>query len=219
MKRCFLIGGGPSVKEHIANGLWDILKGQDVWSINFAFMTMPYLPQRELFTDTTFFRNNTPELEKISRQGVKFYSKKHRNYLLIPEMNTYECIRTRLNSVYDDKIFIGNMGLSGCFALSIACKEEYDEVYLFGYDFGTVNPLDRFTHFYQNDIKVQSDGITRWEIYRNPENSISKNVKDFEYYLLYPKTKIFNISLGSNIPYFPKLTLEQMKEQIKCESK
>jgi len=38
-----ILGGGYSVKEGIEKGLWNKIKDKNVWSLNYVFLTMPFL--------------------------------------------------------------------------------------------------------------------------------------------------------------------------------
>lgn len=202
MKSCIVIGGGASVEEGINLGLWDKIKEQEIWSINFAFMTMPFLPKRELWIDTSFFRNNLTQLENLYKQGVSCHTKKNNKYALITEINTYDTSRNRNEALSSNKIFVGSMGLSGFFALSLACKEEYNLVYILGYDFGKIENKD-ITHYYQNKLNIISSGVNKPELYLN-NNQVKKEVEEFDYYLNY-KTKIVNVSPKSKINCFEKI--------------
>jgi hypothetical protein len=199
MKSVILVGGGASIKEGIELGLWEKIKGQEIWSINFAFLTMPYLPNREVWTDISFFKNNIDILQRLYYQGVSCHAKLHHKYADIPEIKTYETTREPVYS--KEKMFIGRMGLSGFFALSLAVKNNYDVVYLLGYDFGSKTTN---THYYQDSLNVSSTGVGHPELYRNHHGEVKEEVKDFELFLQYP-TKIYNVSLESKIPYFEKI--------------
>ena len=66
-----LLGGGYSIKEAIKQGLWDRIKDKaDIWSINFAYMTMPYAPTAECWLDTSFFRNQSASIFIININGI-----------------------------------------------------------------------------------------------------------------------------------------------------
>jgi len=222
MKTAILIGGGPSVKAGIEKGLWEQIKGQDVWSVNYAFKVMPYLPSREVFVDIAFFRNNTEDLQKLSEKGVPLYSKQHSNYANLQHaIKQYNCTREKTGykgrHVFhtNNHLFIGKMGLSGTFAISLAVAEGYEQLYLLGYDFGPTNLHDNFTHFYQNDIKVVSSGVQHPEVYFDQQNKVKADVEDFKIYVGEENLKIWNVSLNSNIPHFPKLSWEEFFKQIK----
>ena len=128
-KDIVLIGGGASIEEGLKLDLWNKIKYKaSIWSINFAFLTMPYLPEREIWVDISFFKNNMEAIQNIQKQGVKCYAKKHITYAAIPEITTYEA--TRYPKEIDKKTFIGRMGLSGFFALHLAVKECPDRIFL-----------------------------------------------------------------------------------------
>jgi hypothetical protein len=201
MRECFIIGGGNSVQESIDSGLWEILKGKDIWSVNYAFLTMPYFPTREIWLDLFFFKNNIDKLQNLYKNGVFCYTKQNNKYSLIKEIKTYNVSRD-IKDV-EGKMYSGGMGLSGFFAIHLAVEEKYDRIFLFGYDFGSITN-DKKTHYYQDKISVMSTGVGKPEIYREQNSSIKKEVKDFEFFLKYP-TKIYNVSPKSSITCFPKL--------------
>jgi hypothetical protein len=212
MKTCIIVGGGPSIKEGIEVGLWDKIKEKEIWSLNYAFMTMPYLPTRELWIDLMFFKDNIVALQNLYSKGVSCHAKSHRLYVNIPEIEQY--VTTREPKEFDEKMFLGQNGLCGFFALSIAIKEEYDTVYLLGYDYGTVNPDDKFTHYYQNTLKTNSVGIAHPELYRQG-GDLHPFIDDFVLYLAPNiKTKIYNVSIPSNITYFEKLNWQEFFNKI-----
>ena len=200
-KSCILLGGGASISEGIALGLWDKIKESDVWSLNFAFLTTPFLPKREIWVDVAFFRNNMDKLQSLYVKGVKCYAKKHPKYADIPEITTFETTRDPNES--DKKMFISRMGLSGFFALSLAVKEKYEVIYLLGFDWGQIEG-EKNTHYYQGKINVQSTGMGHPELYRCPNGAIKDEIKDFEIFLKEP-SKIYNVSPKSHIPYFERI--------------
>jgi hypothetical protein len=218
MKRVVICGAGVSVKEGISLGLWEKIRNEEIWSINFVFLTMNFLPKREIWIDVAFFKNNIDKLQELYKRGVICCAKKHPKYATIPEIKTYETTRNIHEA--KDKVFIGSMGLSGFFALHLACLENYDEINLLGFDFGVVgNPLDRQTHYYQNELtNIQSSGVGHPELYLSDDRkSIKPQVKEFEFFLSYP-SKIYNVSPQSNIQCFEKISYEQMFERIKNEN-
>jgi len=212
MKTCILMGGGASVKEGIDLGLWEQIKDKEVWSINFAFMTMPFLPKRELWIDFSFFRNNIDRLQLLYLQGVPCYARKHNKYAYITEINQLDI--TRDPKEIDKKIFSGRMGLSGIFALSLAVKEQYEVIYLLGYDFGSITN-DKNTHYYQDKLNVMSSGFGKPELYKE-NNNIKKEIEDFMLFIK-PNIKIINVSPKSNIPYFEKIDYTTFFERIANE--
>lgn len=206
-KDVILIYAGMSLQKGISLGLWDKIKEKDVWSINFAFLTMPFTPKAEIWVDISFFKHNTEALQKLYLTGVPCYAKKHQIYAGIKEINTYET--TRNPQEMDKKLYIGRMGLSGFFALSLAIRQGYENIWLLGCDFGSKTAK---THYYQDDIKVESTGIAHPELYRN-NGQVKEEVKDWEYFLQYP-IKIINVSPDSAIECFPKIDYPEFFRRI-----
>lgn len=214
-KTIVLIGGGNSISEGLRLNLWDKLKESktEIWSINFAYMIMPFAPSVECWVDISFFRNNMESLQKLSAQGVKCCAKKHMTYANISEVTTYET--TRDPKEMHQKTYIGRMGLSGFFAMHLAIKENPERIFALGFDFGANS---KKTHFYQDDIQVKSTGIGKPELYRNG-NSVKDEVRDWEYFTSPDiKTKIYNVSPESAINCFEKIDYLTFFNLIKNET-
>jgi hypothetical protein len=224
LQRLIIVAGGNSVKEGIEHGLWEQIKGQEIWSINYAYRTMPYLPKREIWVDIEFYKANTESLQKLYEQGVEIHCKQHMGYAGIKEFITqYGCTReTKLyfgkEAIQKNTIYYGRMGMSGMFGLSLAIAEGYDEIYLLGYDFGNNSISNKFTHYYQFDLKVYSTGVMHPEVYRSENNEVKIEVEDYKVYLNESDVKIWNVSIDSNITYFDKITYEHMFERINGKS-
>jgi hypothetical protein len=209
-KDCILIGGGRSVLEGISLDLWQKIKDREIWSLNFAYKTIPYLPKKQLWIDVSFFTNNIIDIQELYGNGVECIAKSNQKYSFIPEIKKYNTTRDA-SEVNNNKMFIGKMGLVGFFALSLATKEKYDRIFLLGFDFGTIEG-DTKTHYYQDTIAVKSTGINHPELYKT-NNNIKKEVEDFEIFLKEP-SKIYNVSPKSNIPYFEKINYTEFFKLI-----
>jgi hypothetical protein len=190
MTRVILLGGGASLKEGIQKDLWNKISKETVWSCNYAYRTMPYLPSKQIWVDISFYKNNIEEMQKLWEQKVPLVTRAHKSYAGITEHIT-QYNSTRVATQYYGKeaitknlIYYGRMGLSGMFALSLAVAEGYDEIYLLGYDFGNVSLQNKQTHFYQDELKhVYSTGVGRPEVYRMSNNTVKRKVEDFKVYL------------------------------------
>jgi len=207
-----ILGGGWSVKEGIEKGLWDNIKGKEIWSLNFAFMTMPYLPTRQLWIDFKFFKNYTKEVYELQRKGVMLCTREDDRYNIFREIKQYKIDR----EYKEDSIFTGRNGLVGFFALSIAVKEKYKRIFLLGYDFGGKPDNINFTHYYQGKLSVFSDGIGDPYIYMEKDGKAVKALKDFDYYSFY-KEHIYNVSMLSKIYQFNKITYDSFFQLIRKE--
>ena len=204
MKPLILGGGGKSIQVGLDLGLWDKIKDKaEIWSVNYFFMTMPYLPARELWCDRCFFTENQHKLEEIASKGVQCHTKCNSLYNNIPEIQQWSWTREQYFGRIDKPIFTGSMGLSGIFALSLAVAQRYAPIYLLGYDYGTSGMKDTQTHYYQGKLITTSHGVNNPSIYHT-DTGVKNSVNDFEVYKEY-SSNIFNISPTSNIKSFQKL--------------
>lgn len=220
MKSVIIIGGGYSVKEGINLGLWTKIQGKEIWSLNYAYKTMPYLPTRELWVDKSFFKSNVESLQSLWSQGVLLQAKRHfAQASLEREIRQYETSRERekyfgKNALNKGVIYYGRMGLCGMFALSLAIAEGYTNIFCLGYDFGTPSVTDSKTHYYIGDIETSSTGIGRPSIYLTKDNTVKEEVADFEVYIRETYINIWNVSLRSNIPYFHQIYWDEFFRKI-----
>ena len=221
--RAILVGGGVSLKEGIEKGLWEQIKLEpSIWSCNYAYVTMPYLPDTQTWVDIDFYKRNDYEMQKLWELGVKMYTRKQQAYAGLSKCITqHESTRDKKNyfgreAIQKNLIYYGGMGLSGMFALSLAIAQGYDEIYLLGYDFGTPTISTKETHYYQKELPhIYSTGVGHPEVYRMNDDTVKREVEDFKIYLNTPNVNIYNVSMISNINYFPKITYEQFFERLK----
>ena len=222
--RVILIGGGNSVKEGIENGLWDKLKNEEVWSLNFAYQFMPYPPKKQLWVDDSFFNKCVDDLEKLCKiNNVEMHTKRHRRYAYLQDyIKQYDVVREKGGfkewclKHEPIHVFCGSLGLVGFFALSIAVSMNYKEIYLLGYDWGSPNINDKQTHWYQgNPNQPPSHGMGKPEIYLNNDGA-NRKISDFDVYTNISDLKIYNASLISHIYQFPKLTWTDFFNQLEA---
>ena len=98
-----------------------------------------------------------------------------------------------------------------------------------GYDFGSPSCNTKKTHWYQDEVNLKSaepkkdktkptivsSGVGNPLVYRiKHRDSIKQDLKDFEVYLEKHNSKIWNVSLPSNIPYFDKITWEEFFSKL-----
>ena len=221
MKRVIILGAGNSINELIANDLWERVKENDIWSCNYCYRTMPYLPQRQMWVDVDFWKANVEEMQKLHQQGVQLVSRNHHAWRNRSEIKVYGSTRLQneyygKHSIEKNTIFYGQMGLTGFFALSLAVAEDYKEIFLLGFDFGTSSLNDKTTHYYRGQIQITQDhsGVGHPDVYRN-EHGVISAVQDFAVYLKETDVKIYNVSMNSNINYFEKIDGQTFFEKIK----
>jgi hypothetical protein len=223
-KSVVIVGGGSSVKEGIATGLWEKIKPLEVWGLNYTYKLYPYKLNRQIFVDFSFFKNNQTDLENLAKQGIPIHAKKHSKLKDVTNdyIIQYNSVReaggfrgkTALKEPPEAHIYVGSLGLVGTFALSLAIAEEYNTIYLLGFDFGPINGKERNTHWYQDQIKVVSSGVGKPLVYWEPDSKLKHQVKDYAVFTNIDGVKIYNVSLQSNIPYLPKISYQDFYKLI-----
>jgi len=223
MKSVIILGAGTSIEDGISKGLWEKIKGKEIWSLNSIYRIFPsdLLPTRQLWVDISFFRRNGAAIQNMSKKGVILCCKRHAHYAFFGDIiQQYDVCREK--EFYKEKmekvshIFIGANGLVGMFALSLAVREKFDIAYILGFDWGSTSIANRKTHCYQDKIKelnIYSTGAGNPEIYLNQNNTPNKKIKDFD---LYNKEdcKIVNVSPSSHIYQFEKIDYSEFFKRI-----
>jgi len=197
--------------------------------INFFYFS-PYEPYRFLFDA----KNNQYLLVK----GLNKPGKPQKVYFLNPDkkddlfillkrkiqdlfkkIKKYNFIKNiKLNQVTSDMDLylkeeaLFSSGLTGKFALSLALKNNYNEIFLLGYDFGVSSNVSDIKKYYKSKIKafqLEGENFNNLKRYYNSNEKIKeKEIKEFGIFLKQSKIKninIYNVSKISNIPYFKKL--------------
>jgi len=230
MQEVIIIGGGNSVREGIDKGLWDKIKGKEIWSLNSVFKLMPYLPSKQLWVDNSFFKHEIGELQKLHKQGVHMISKNYRRLAdLDKEITQYGSTRDIKNyhgkqAIEKNEIFYGRMGLCGQFALSLAVAMKFINIFLIGYDFGSKSLEEKKTHWYQDKIKdlnIHSNGAGRPQVYLKPDGKPRRELEDWKVYLRETDVNIWNVSLISHLTYYPRISYEEFfekLEKLKCQT-
>jgi len=225
MNSVILVGGGYSIKEGIEKGLWNEIKNQEIWSLNIAFKTMPYLPSKELFVDHSFFNSYQEDLLSLPCELIAV---NHAYYLKFPKIKN---IFTTQNpkefygreSLNKNKIFTGSRKFCGFFAISYAIALGYKTIYLLGYDWGNIIDTTgkKQSHYFDNNLKdygiLKCYQNPKYNAFENNNNQPKEDVKDFEVYLTVSDCKIYNVSLKSRIDYFEKINFETFYNHLKKE--
>ena len=223
MKSCIILCSGESLNEGIDLGLWKQIKGKDIWGLNSIFKYMPYNPTRQLWVDVSLFRHEAHNLQLMQKAGVQLHCKYHIHYAFLGDIiNQHQCCRERefysKNKMKDvSHLFIGQMGLVGFFATSLAIKEGYETIYLLGSDWGTKSNYERKTHCYQDKIKdlnIKSSGAGNPGIYLDTHDKPNKKIQDWKIYLK-EDVKIYNVSPNSNIECFEKIDYPTFFKKLK----
>lgn len=190
-----LIGSGVSIKEGIYNGLWERIKDSFTLGINHSY---------KYFESTALICLNYVDFYDVNRQELKE----------LPLIIT--CTRPHPSEWEDNTILVKNRSyaLSGIMALDIATKilGEKDEIYLLGYDYGAITNIKDsqardMTHFYQGNIEHRGIGVNGY--YAGQGHAY----RDFDCFMA-SRSKIYNVSEGSNIPCFPLISYTEFFEKL-----
>ena len=212
--KIILFGGGPSVKEPIADGLFSLIKGcAKIASINYFYLSMPYLPDYQIFSDQHFWNEeerkvkvhpnrqviSRNKMSKLQSQGVQLIYRYMGRTRTIPDAETYNA-----NKVFGvpNSLYYGINCLAGMFALSWAVRN-FKEIFLLGYD---LTDLNGATHSYEGQIKTSSYGVGNKELLI----TYQKNLDDWKKYLDIKGVKIYNVSKISRINCFEKINYSKM---------
>jgi hypothetical protein len=205
-KEVIILGGGYSIKEGIEKGLWTYINKNniDVWSLNYAFLTMPFLPNKQIWTDFGFFLTCKKELLELEKKNVELVSRNFGTLYTDFNITTYDWSLKKEKG----KLSMGETCLVGTFALSLAEELKYKKIYLLGYDFGTSNLDDRKTHYYLD--KNIRKAAAKYK-YRKENGTVRDSIKDYEDF---NKENIINVSINSNIPYFKKISYDKFFKEL-----
>lgn len=224
IKTVIIIGAGTSINNGISLNLWENIKNNTIWSCNYAWLTMPYLPTREVFVDKYFFKNNIDALNELVNKNVEVIGKHNFINSNLPKLKTYATTRNikeycGKEGIIRNKIFVGQQGFCGTFALHLSICEGYKRIFLLGFDYG-VKPEDdsKKTHYYQDKIKVLSHGMGNPRVYKHKNGQVHPGVNDYIIFNNEEDVKIYNVSPDSNINAFEKITYEQMFELLRIEN-
>lgn len=227
-RQVVILGGGTSVIEGIRSGLFDQLKDKFTVGLNYShhFIDTTFL----MYVDATFANDQKYYLERlplvIGMDPAGVFSNRP-NIIWLPATTEYS--RDCRKGIYQSS-------LVGLFALSfmIYILDE-SEIFLLGYDYGAQKGSGEqrvynaqgkaLTHWYQHgDIKsiytgekqqISHRGIGKVNWYEathvdeKTQKRITRAEHEFGVYCSEKKVSIYNVSIGSRINTFPKISYDQ----------
>lgn len=226
INQLIIIGGGASIKEGIAKGLWQKIEDKYTMGLNYSYKFFPN-PTLQSYVDRDFYENNIKDLEKLPLiVGQSFPIKYASNTLTLSVTDKYKR-DIKLHGCY-------KASLAGIFALSLGIYLlDEGEIFLLGYDYGELRKKDptkfitnkqeaqeiiykdsdnkALTHFYQGELKHRGIGIISYYNLRNRAD------RDFDCYKEEKSVKIYNVSKKSKIKTFPTLTYEEFFQKLNKE--
>lgn len=219
-KQLIIIGGGTSIKEGISKDLWSQVQNKFSFGLNYSYIFFNSTVQ--LWVDKRFYSENHKNLDNLPLILCNYHARMechkcegHKNKDYCDNCNDMRVFPNPANTLSfkcishysrDLKDGIYSSCLVGLFALSIGIYllDEGDEIYLLGYDFGSLDDKKDIkgkflTHFYQGNIDHRGIGKINWYTSKNRAND------SFGVYKNEKKIKIFNVSLNSKIDVFEKI--------------
>ena len=198
-----ILGGGVSVNSGIELGLWDKIKDHYVMGLNFSFKT--FNPTFTCFVDPiSFYRTYKSDIFNlpliVGRYSKDIIKDIWPNTILLKDTWIYK--RDCSEGVYN--IFLcGIFGLS--LAIYLADKIDIKEIFLLGYDLGTLRgEKDKFgkylSHYYQADFTHKGSGKIKTY---HKDNAAHHMYESFKHEA---PIKIYNVSPCSWLEIFPKIT-------------
>ena len=228
--RLIIVGGGNSISEGIEKGLWNKIAKEYTFGINSAINF--YEPTIPIFCDWYFYKDNKEALDKYYLVIGKFDGKigntpkyqcqKGDNLVMLKPHKNYHGAQSWEKGFYSPI-------LTGCFALTVGIALGFKEIYLLGYDF---TELKGKTHFYQNDSLnnqqigkiIDKNGQMRCGIgkddrgkYRTGCYNKAPEIYFNEYKKVKENINIYNVSIGSKISTFPKISYTQFFKVLEEE--
>jgi hypothetical protein len=230
LNECIILGGGLSVNEGQEKGLFQKIENKFVIGINFAFKF--FNPTFTCFADPiSFYKTYYNEIKDlpliVGRTTPDIGVKPHPNTIFLKPSTIYN--RTLSNGLYHP--FLG-----GLMALSLAIYLlDVGKIYLLGFDGGKITK-DREqvditkvknkgviisqggkywrerTHWYQG--KLEHRGIGKLGFYHS-DNKVNKL---FSVFKNETKCSIVNVSPNSNLTIFPKISYDEMFNQLNNET-
>lgn len=187
MRRCFIIGGGPSIN----NVNFDLIKDEFCIGLNQAYKLGTWIDVW-LFVDSDIFRNNRNAINKWPNRIVSCakVAKPHK------KVEYFDRCRQHVLCDCPKKLSFPSSGANaGATAINFAVREGFEEIILLGYDMKMVDGQAN----YHNDYKKQA----------MPEAYV-KFIKVFEEMSRVLKVRVINANPDSALSCFPKRTLESI---------
>jgi hypothetical protein len=193
-KKCFLIGGGYSLKD------FDFSILDPFYTIAINHSVIYYKNAKScLFLDGSFLDKNNNEARKFLKTftGLIFCSFRTEYQKENKKAIPFYVNKDRVEMNFTKGLY--GSRLSGMAALSLALIMGSSEIYLLGYD---LNDQFKIKHFYNNEkFSYKNEGGYVKERIRN-------HIRAFKVYIPF-KDRIFNLSQSSKIPFFEFKTIGQ----------
>ena len=187
MNRCFILGGGPSLKDVDL----PLIKNEYVYGINESYRLGPFV-NTWFFADGDIFKNHREDIEKWHGRIVSC-SKATKHHKKIEYYQ--RCKKHMICFEHGKLAFPSDMANSGATAINLAIREGFDNIVLLGFDMKTV----KGKHHYHNYYKKQPR-----------DDAYSRFMLHFEAIAKETDVTILNANPDSALNCFPKVELKDI---------
>lgn len=186
-KRCFIIGGGNSLRGFD----FSLLDNEFTIAVNHSIMF--YQKAKAcVFLDARFLDTNDKESRKFltNYKGMIFSSYRTLYHRDNSEAIPFYVCPDRVTKHFSHGLY--GPRLSGLVAINLAIVMEAKEIYLLGYD---LDKNEKYIHFYDGEKAIYGND----QGYRGFR--VDGHIKSFKPFFIY-KDRIINLNPESKIPYF-----------------
>jgi hypothetical protein len=188
MKRCFILGGGPSLKDVDLS----LIKNEYIIGINEAFRLGTFI-NTWLFCDSSFYKNHREDIQKWPNSIVSCAGAAKNN----KKVEYYQRCKKHIICFEPGKLaFPNGMANSGATAINLAIREGFNTIILLGFDMQFVNGKANYHDYYKKKN-------SRQDIY-------NRFMLHFEAIAKETDKTIINATPNSALNCFPKIELEDL---------
>jgi hypothetical protein len=186
--RCFILGGGPSLKDADLS----LIKNEYIIGINEAFRLGTFI-NTWLFCDSSFYKNHREDIQKWPNSIVSCAGAAKNN----KKVEYYQRCKKHIICFEPGKLaFPNGMANSGATAINLAIREGFNTIILLGFDMQFVNGKANYHDYYKKKN-------SRQDIY-------NRFMLHFEAIAKETDKTIINATPNSALNCFPKIELEDL---------
>lgn len=198
---CFIVGGGPALKEFITEVGFSFLDGKHTIGINHVIEDYDGF-EWFFFLDKRFLEKTTYNIDKFKG---RIFAQSNTGLKPSDRITVFSCNNEAPQVRIEKGLYSSN--LSGLAALNLAILTGANPIYLLGY--GNGQKADYTSYHYKTNYTGE---VKKQEIF-------DKFVKVNRYYdnFLQWKKRIVHVTEGSDIPVFNKMKIAAFKNKFNCE--
>lgn len=194
---CYIVGGGPALKEFIDQIGWDWLRGRHTIGINHMIEDFDDL-EWFFFLDKRFLDKTTYDIKKFKG---RIFAQSNTGLQQSDQVTLFHCNPESPQTEFNKGLYSPNY--SGLAALNLALLTGANPIYLLGYGMGSGAYHENY-HYKRNYT-----GEVKTEKVFNKFVKVQRYYKQFAPYV----DKIIHVTQGRDIPIFKKMTIPEFKKK------